>query len=208
MCFISSIERLGVSLSQPIIGSSSLFAAVTSWILLGERFYVPVYIGILLVVFGIALISRKNNQSEVGGWKKASLTYPLMAAILYGISKTTSKVGLNLLDLPILGSMVSTSAALTFYSLFLGLSGGIKKLSFSKRSVKFFAVAGLFFGLAWISSYSALSMGNATVVATLSSTTPLFSLILSRLFLRESLTITKFLGAVLIVSGVILISVF
>ena len=122
--------------------------------------------------------------------------------------ETVGKVGLNLLNIPILGSMVSTSAAFVFYLLLLGFSGGVKKVSLDKRGVKFFTIAGLFLGLAWILSYSALSEGKTTVVATLSSTMPLFTLILSQLILKEKLTKNKVSGAILIVSGVILISVF
>jgi uncharacterized membrane protein len=59
-----------------------------------------------------------------------------------------------------------------------------------------------------VSVYYALYLGKVTVVIPISSTGPLFALTLSAVFLRdvERVTLKIVIGACLIISGVILIS--
>lgn len=56
-----------------------------------------------------------------------------------------------------------------------------------------------------VTFYGALSVGEATVIVPLTGTYPIFTVLLSLVFLGERLTIMQWLGIVLVVLGIVLL---
>jgi transporter family protein len=74
------------------------------------------------------------------------------------------------------------------------------------RNIFFLVTGGLiagFFGQ--LALYNALKVGEASIVVPISATYPLITLIIAVLFLGESVTLTKVLGIILVISGVALL---
>jgi len=205
------VNKLGVSINSPIIGANPLFATIMAIILLKEFVSPLTYIGIILIVLGIVLISRKaKGSNEAKDWRKRFLIFPLGAAICYGASTNLTKIGLTIFPSSISGTTFATSAGLSTYILFLILSGKIKTISLSGRSIWFFLGSGISISAAWICRFSAVNIGKVTVVSTIGGAEPLFALILSRILLKHTEKITDkiAIGALAVVLGVILILVF
>ena len=74
----------------------------------------------------------------------------------------------------------------------------------------FFVGAGASTGLAWICNFTALSLGQVTVVAPILGANPLIAIFLSQLLLKDTEKITYKIasGALLVVLGIIVISAF
>jgi len=80
------------------------------------------------------------------------------------------------------------------------------KIKITASSIFFFALSGLCAGLlGMITYYSALKRLPASVVVPLCSTYPLISAILGILILKEEFTLLRFIGILLIISGVWLV---
>ena len=83
------------------------------------------------------------------------------------------------------------------------------ELKLSRSSLFFFVLSGLVNSLAWISSFQALNIGEASIVSTILGMQPLMAIALSYILLRktEVITFRKVVGASLVVFGVVLISI-
>ncbi len=73
----------------------------------------------------------------------------------------------------------------------------------------YYALGGVLGGLGQVMTLAAFKLGDIVLVGPLVSSTPFFSLLLNYLFLRhlERITVNIFLGVVLIVAAVIILSV-
>ena len=82
-------------------------------------------------------------------------------------------------------------------------------LAFNRTSLWYFSLGGLTITMGVGSVYMSLYLSSVVVVAPLASLSPLFSLILAAIFLREVEVITPrvVVAACLIVAGVVLITV-
>ena len=79
--------------------------------------------------------------------------------------------------------------------------------SLSKNDIFFLCVSGLTTTLSWIFYYKAIKMGDVSVVASIDKASLLITILLSVWLLREPLTWRLALGAALILSGVVVLSV-
>jgi len=203
------LSKLGVSKNNTIVGTNPLFSVLIATIFLGEVFTPPIYAGIILIILGVILIIQKNKgENKVEKGKNWLLIFPFTAAMCYGVNTNIRKIGLNILPSPIAGSTFAVSAALGVYILLLFLSKKIRNISLNIRNI-YFIGSGLSICTAWICSFSALTMGKVTIVSPIQGTSPLFMLISSKIILKtEKITYKIAMGALAVVSGVILISMF
>jgi drug/metabolite transporter (DMT)-like permease len=204
------VSKLGVSRNNPIVGANPLFSVLIAAIFLSEVVTPPLYAGVVLIILGIVLISLQNkgaNEMEKG--KNWLIILPLIAAVCYGFSANLRKIGLNMLPFSIAGSTFAVSGALGVYIPFVSLLKRIKNFSLRRFNI-YFLGSGLSVSLAWIFSFTALVMGEVSTVAPIQGASPLFALILSKIFLKKAEKITWKIatGALALVSGVIIISMF
>jgi transporter family protein len=89
------------------------------------------------------------------------------------------------------------------------LSGGLKEaMNLDIKSISFFVLAGIMAGaIAVLAYYQALKFIGAGRTVPLTSIYPLVTVVFAAMLLGERLTLTTYLGAVLIVAGVILIGI-
>ena len=132
--------------------------------------------------------------------------FALGAAMAYGTTSVLVRKGLVGLAPPLVGAAV----ALLFGTLVLAIiwTGSPESdLRQKKKPVGFLLIAGVAGGLGIAANYSALSMSPVVIVNPLANTVPLFTLLLSRLFLGrlERITPRVVLGAILIVVGATII---
>jgi drug/metabolite transporter (DMT)-like permease len=198
--------RLGASRAAPLRGSSPLFALILAAIFLGERPNAFVYGGTALIVASVWLVSRR--RSGEGEWQLFDIFFPLSAAFVGAVSQNLRKAGLLILPDPYFGAAVSTTTSLVLFVLSLFVVRKIRLLLLHRQSLPFFGSAAFVSAFAQLVNYAALNMGEVSVMVPLLETTPLFTVLFSSVFLRdiEKVTLRVILGAVLMVTGVMIIS--
>jgi len=204
----TSIQRLGVSMSSTIIGSSPLFSTIFAAIFLAEDVTLPIFAGTLLIVVGVVITSlRDGNIREL--LSPAILT-PILSAAAYGASSLFRKLGVGLIPHAPFGAMIGAATSLASFSIYLVATGQLGLFKLTRASRKFFVLSGLVVTVAWLSMYSAFSLGKVSVVSALIGTNPLFTLFLSLLLLRdtERLNMRIVLGCLSIVAGATVITLF
>ena len=204
----TSIQRLGVSMSSTIIGSSPLFSTLFAAIFLAEDVTFSIFLGTVLIVTGVAITSLRNG--DVGELLSTAILTPVLSAAAYGASSVFRKLGVSLIPHAPFGAMIGAATSLASFSIFLVATGQLGLFKLTRGSSKFFVVSGLVVTVAWLSMYSAFSLGKVSVVSALIGTSPLFTLVLSTLLLRdtERINMRIVLGCLSIVAGATVITLF
>lgn len=208
----TGVDRLGVTISSPISNSQTFVAVAIGILFLGERVTPAMVAGTLSIVLGIILLTSEAHKGKptqaTRVASKRDLIFPISAALVRGTSEALRKEGLNVFSSPFLGTMVTNLSGFVTSMVIMGLTGGFRfSLSGGPRNYFMFALGGMASAMAWVASFHALSRGDLVRVVPLITTAPLFTLLLSYVFLREveRFTWKIIAGTVAVVSGIIFI---
>jgi drug/metabolite transporter (DMT)-like permease len=202
------IDTLGVALTDPIRASTPLFSAIMAIIFLGEQITLPIVIATIMIIGGITLLSWQSGSMKLVG-SALYLWYPIAASALAGASQVVRKFGLAAVPHPFLAAAVTASSSLVVSVLTMRyVEKTHESWRMNRQCFWWYLAAGIVISFAMTCIYYALDLGKVSVVIPIASTGPLFSLILTALFLRdvERVTLRIVISAAMIVSGVILIS--
>jgi uncharacterized membrane protein len=197
---------MGVSRAGPLRGSEPFFAAAIAVIFLHERPGVAVYAGTVLIVASVWTISW--GQRGQANWRFLDIAFPLGAALISAISQSLRKQGLNILPDPFVAAATVTTTSLVLLMAFILVTKRTKLLRTDHSSLLLFVSAAFIAMSAQLLNFVAIGQGELSAIIPLLNTTPLFAVLFSGLFLRamETLSTQIFLGALLMVAGVVLIT--
>jgi transporter family protein len=132
------------------------------------------------------------------------MLWALLSALFAGITAVLAKIGVENVNSN-LATALRTSVVLLFsWAIVLSTSPLSAVAEISRRSWIFLTLSGIATGLSWLCYFRALQWGDASRVAPIDKLSVIFVLLFSGLILRERLLWTQWLGAGLIVSGVLL----
>jgi DME family drug/metabolite transporter len=208
--YFISIDRIGPSMSSSIISTGPAFTAIFASLFLKEKLTVGVGIGIMLIIGGIITFERDINASgKLAVRHKRDLIFVLLASIFVGLAIVIRKMGLNILDEPLLGVTVGFTTSLVFYALLcLAFKGMRAAISLNRKNTLYLSGAGVFLTAGWLTLFNALSHGDAIIVAPLASLHPVMVLAWSYLFFKdmEKITFKTVSGIIIVLIGVLLIT--
>lgn len=202
-----SIKTVGVAITDPLRATTPMFSTFLAIILLGEQMTVTIFFSTSLIITGITLLSLRGKVAAK--IKKRYILYPLLASFLGGLSQIMRKFGLSSVPHPVLAAAVTATSSLVVVTVIMWFSGQRKMIQeMDRRFLPFYLAAGISISLGMVAVYYALDLGKVVVVIPISSTGPLFSLSLTAIFLQgvERVTLKIVLGAILIISGVVLLT--
>ena len=102
------MERIGVARAASIVNTSPIFSSILAVLLLGELWVFQNIVGTCLVILGVVILS--SSKSADRDWRKKDLVYPILAAIVFGISTNLRKTGLTVIPQPLLAAAVTLTA--------------------------------------------------------------------------------------------------
>lgn len=206
MLAFEAVRRMGATVSGIITSTAPLFATLAAVLFLGEGLTLPIALGTLGIVAGVAVLSWQPAGHR-RDWALILVLLPLAAAMVRGMTQAGTKFGLTLFPSPLLAGIVSYS--ISFFSVRVGariLNGGRAPV-YNRPGVLWFMGAGTLNGAAIFCLYTALDKGPLVVVAPIIATFPLFTVLYTVLFFPgERITARIVAGALLVVAGVALIS--
>jgi len=204
--FYQGIIRIGVARAGPLRGIEPLFATIIAVVVLKENPGLQVYVGTILIVTSLWLISgRQKHETK---WRLVDALFPISAALISAISQTLRKQALNIIPDPFIAVAMVTTVSLILLIGFVFGSGRREQFHMNRTSLRFFFAAAVVASVAQVANFTALSRGQMSVIIPLLNITPLFSVFFSALFLRDSETVNLRIicGAILMVGGVIFIT--
>ena len=203
--FTLAIRDAGPSRASATVGMAPLFAVTFAAVLLGEPLVAGIVLGAVLIVSGGVLLASETDRP--GHVKTIGLVFALAGALVFAFRDTF--VRWLAVDADVAPEL-AISATLVAGGVTILLALVVSRTRLRMGSFPYFLPAGLMFGLSYVSLYEAFFRGRLSVVAPLVATESLWGVGLSAVFLRRTEGVGRrlVLGALLVVSGGILIGVF
>jgi drug/metabolite transporter (DMT)-like permease len=207
--FTRAVRDAGPSRTSVVVGSAPLFAVAIAIVALGEPAKPPLLLGaVLIVLAGVVLASESTRPPHV---RLVGIVFAVICTLLFS---TRDNVVRQVAGDARTGSVAAAATALTVAALamlvyvlvarrrmLLPALGGLRWRPF--------VVAGVCFGLSYVCLFEAYYRARVSVVSPLVATESLWGVVLSGLLLRAELVGRRLLlGALLVVSGGVLIGVF
>lgn len=196
---------LGPSRGSAITSSQSLFAVIFGVILIAEPLTLVAAGGVLLAFVGTVLVTIVNDKRDK--LDSRGLIYALTAAIFVGLSVVVIRAANLITPLPVDGALISYLTATCFYFT-VNIVRTRRLRSVVGGKIPLLAAAGTASGVAQSARFVALLVSPVVLVAPVVTANPLFTMLLSFITMRgrERLTLRLIVGAVMIISGVAVIS--
>jgi len=205
--YLRALQLIGAGLTGLTGSLYSPFVVFISFFYLGERLNSWQVMGMALVIIGVLVISyrRKSLTVEhppIKGFVFAALGVFFTALGIVIIKPVTT-------DLPFFWIIFirTIGGVMTMYLFNLMLGKNLNPLAAMRSSGKYWLLMGAFLGqylstMIWVAGYKYTS---ASVASILNETASIFILILGWLILKEDMTKRKAVGALVSISGVLLV---
>ena len=110
--YYKGIDRVGASKATSVKNSSPILTTLLAVVFLGEDMSVLILVGVVLIVAGIAALTRTEKKATGDTTRLQYFLFPILAAICFGINPVFKKIGINAASLPILGAFITQATAL------------------------------------------------------------------------------------------------
>ena len=202
----TAIDMVGVARSIIASNTTPIFTALGAALVLRERVGAELALGTVAVVLGIAITSAAPPGTQ-GRANRTGVLLALSTAVLAAVSIVFRKIGLGAIPHPALGGALTLSGALVGLLPLVVWRWRREPMRAERRMLPAMLMAALLSSGGFLAYFMALNLGDASRVTPLSSTTPLFALLLLRYGFRhvERVARRTLVGAALTVAGVILV---
>lgn len=205
MLLFLSIHYIGVGRAMPLSTLTPFLSTVVAIFWLSEAPGAAVLMAVFLVVGGCALLTMKPAGDS--GWRRIFLLLPLGHSVVMAFSTTSRSFALDMFPDPIIGATIATAVSIPVLFLFLPFLPKGERFRVDRRALRIFLVSGLINTFSFLLFFTSFRYGAVYLVVPLAYTAPFFALIFSHIWLKgiERITWQKWVGALLLISGVIVI---
>jgi len=197
--FYTCIDRIGANLAAPLAATRVYFAALFGILFFDEALTPKLILMSTLIFAGIVLLSNpaRTIKTDILG-----IALGIFTGFTASLSSVMVKAGMTIHPDPVFGSAIGYLASL---ALFPALAG--KKIRYDAIDLdhyKYFIIGGIFVGAGHYLRYYELARLPVSVVEPVLSTYPLFTFLLSYIFIRniETFSLRTILGAICIIGGI------
>lgn len=201
------MDKIGASRAVTLRNTYPLLTIFIGITLLGEQLTLLGAFGAALVVVGIFLSSWKLDQ-QFKDFRWLHAIYPLITSTITAFVHPLRRYALLLSNEPLFFAALVGPISLAAFAVYYWSPASAEKLVWDRRSLIPFLVSGTGETLAVLFLLLAYANGSVVIVAPISSTVPVWTMLLAAVFLRdvEQFTRASITGSVLVVIGVIAIS--
>ncbi len=217
------LRYLELSVSSPIQNASGALSCILCIVFLGQTFDAPVFVAIALICAGVLLLGifERRELNTAGEDKKYKIGFvaflmPILYCVLDSLGTffdayylddvaTTPLVGVTAENLE---DVANISYQLTFLivALVLAVFLLIKREKMPVLAQKDRALAAAFEAVGQGTYVYAMS-GNGAIAAPMIASYCIVSILLSRIFLKEKLSLPKYISVFLVVAGIIILGI-
>jgi DME family drug/metabolite transporter len=180
----TGVEKIGASRSSALQSVSPLVSAAIAVLILGEPTTLLIILGTFSVVVGIVLISWKPER-RLAGFRSWHLLLPIGAAFLTGINHPIRRYVLTMANEPLFFSALMGTVSLGGFLIYFAVSPRSQRLVWNRQAIGPFLATGVCETTSILLIITAISMGRVVIVAPIAASYPVWSLILSAIFLRD-----------------------
>ena len=209
MLFYYAVNRVSAHEATSLSNTAPFWGVITSILILGEPMQPILILAAACVVVGALFLVNKSDEKLSFSFSLQALP-ALAAGILWGFVETVPvkycfASGMSVMTFQ-LTLIVSSGAA---WGIAAALRSRRTPLRFPIRGVGFaFVTAVLGYGVAWILWLTGVSMAPASLLSPVRGSMTLFTFLFSVVLLHERPSKKSALGALFVLCGVLLVSVF
>jgi transporter family protein len=130
--------------------------------------------------------------------------YALLSAFFAALTAILAKVGIRNIDSDLATGVRTIVILVLVWAIVLG-KGAANFASITKHNLIFLCLSGLATGASWLFYFKALQVGKVSQVAPVDKLSLALTLILSVVFLHETVSLKTAIGTVMIIGGVLLV---
>ena len=131
--------------------------------------------------------------------------YALLSALFASLTAIFAKVGIKGVDSDLATAIRTVVIVMLAWGIAFARGGTSTISSLTRHNFLFLALSGVATGLSWIFYFKALQIGKVAQVAPVDKLSVALAIILSVLFLGETLTPKMIIGAAMIIGGTIVL---
>jgi transporter family protein len=131
--------------------------------------------------------------------------YALLSAVFAALTAVLAKVGIKGVNSDLATAIRTVVILVVAWGIVLAKDNPADLLHLSSRTWVFLGLSGVATGLSWIFYFKALQLGKVSQVAPVDKLSVAIAIVLSVLFLGETLTLKAVLGAALIIGGTLVL---
>jgi drug/metabolite transporter (DMT)-like permease len=211
LLYIRAIKVSPLSLTLPFLSLTPIFLIGTSYIILGEKPDKFGFIGIILVVIGAYLLNVHTiSQGFLAPFmaiaKEKGSVLMIIVAFIFSIGACLGKIAVQHSS-PAFFSVIY----IFLLSLFLFIIVSFKSKQFLSKSISRpvpFVFIGMLIAIMLVTHLKAISLIEVSYMISVKRLSILIGVIYGVMFFNETNIKERFLGAAVMVSGIIMISVF
>jgi bacterial/archaeal transporter family protein len=132
-------------------------------------------------------------------------TYALLSALFAALTAIFAKIGIRNINSDLATAIRTIVVGILAWGIALFGSNTMKVSELTKQNWIFLILSGLATGLSWIFYFKALQIGKVSQVAPVDKLSVALAIVLSVIFLHETLTWKTALGAGLIICGTLVL---
>ncbi len=131
--------------------------------------------------------------------------YALLSALFAALTAIFAKVGIKGVDTDLATAIRTVVILIIAWGIAFVRGGASTIQTLTKQNIIFLCLSGVATGLSWIFYFKALQLGKVSQVAPVDKLSVAIAIVLSILFLGETLTLKTSIGALLIIAGTIVL---
>jgi drug/metabolite transporter (DMT)-like permease len=201
----ASNRALGPVITSTLGNLAPLFSVALAVVLLHEPLRAVQLAGLTIAVLGAVIISVTRPR-DLGHWRSWALLLPLAAALVRGVIPPIVKLGLEVWPSPLWACFIGYVMSSLVVLVVQRVRAGTFVAKAPTSGISWFAITGIFNGLATLTMFSAVRHGPITLVAPIVAVFPIVTLVLSAIVLKHLVITARIVGGtVLTVAGVALV---
>jgi DME family drug/metabolite transporter len=204
--FFECVRILGLGRAMTLASSYPLLAAGFAAVTLDEVVTPGAIVGAVMTLVGLVLIlGVRGDHGDPRANQARGAAAALLVAVLWALSAILMKPAMHDLS-PLTAQGIRLPIVATFLWLTPWARAGLPSLRAAGRQLVVpLVVLSALTGISSLMWVAGLKYSNVVVATVLSSTSPMFALVLGALFLGERLTPLAVLGALLTVAGIVVL---
>jgi drug/metabolite transporter, DME family len=203
----TGMKRIGAARAVTLRNTFPILAVLIGITALGESITTVGLMGVALVVLGIVLTSWRLEQ-QFASFRWTDLLYPIATAVITAVVHPLRRYALLVSDEPLFLAAIVGPVSLIAFAAHYALPVASERLIWHRKALLPFVFAGSFETLAVLLMLMAFANGPVVIVSPIAATAPIWTTLISAIFLREieRINLASIIGTICVVSGVIAIS--
>ena len=203
----TGMKLIGASRAVTLRNTFPVLSVMIGITVLNESLSTVGLMGVGSIVVGIVLTTWRIEK-QFASFRWTDLLYPIGTAVITSVVHPMRRYALLLSDEPLFLAATVGPVSLAAFGAYYWMPVESERLVWNRRALMPFLLAGSFETLAVLLMLMAFATGPVVVVSPIAATSPIWTVLLGAIFLREieRINMASVVGTICVVAGVVAIS--